>query len=648
MLLLIVAVICKSQINQQTFLKDFYKADFKNKVRLVANTGYKNIVEVYPLLKDTLEKIKINVYNNTESKEAKFLFDKIEVDVEMYNNNYAKAIFILENSLDNHAQNIADSLICLVNLKTSLIKIQDYIKAFEVNRIIEKIANRKPKNVTLDYGETKSSLYNLLGLTNEAIKYRRKEFESSNNQKDTTAILNYYNDLGVFYNSIKNSDSAEFYFLKAKKLINEFKVPKNKLVFYTFFKGLIDGNLGNSYFNSGQIRGAIPLIKNDIYSSLLSSNFESAANAYQLLSQCYIKLNEPKTAKQYLDSLSLLLNKHGVASKSRLNFILLKAEYFNIISDFRKANENYISYIHLKDSINNLEKERQLLNAEVAFNVEQKEIEILNKNKTLEQNRLSDAKQKTFRAYLLAGILMLIGIIVFLILNNSFVKKRESELEIKNTKIKNQNTLIEQSLKEKEILIKEIHHRVKNNLQIITSMLSLQMGKINDEKTESILREAKQRISSIALTHQMLYQKDNLSNIILGEYVEKLVRQIETTLPANNIKLITNISCKDKRVSIDNAVPLGLLINEVITNSYKHAFPNNQSGIVSVDLVDANSNCLLIIKDNGIGIPDTLNKTQNPSMGMELIYILAEQLDANIKLETTNGTQFSLEIKKHN
>lgn len=243
---------------------------------------------------------------------------------------------------------------------------------------------------------------------------------------------------------------------------------------------------------------------------------------------------------------------------------------------------------------------------------------------------------------------MLIGIIVFLILNNSFVKKRESELEIKNTKIKNQNTLIEQSLKEKEILIKEIHHRVKNNLQIITSMLSLQMGKINDEKTESILREAKQRISSIALTHQMLYQKDNLSNIILGEYVEKLVRQIETTLPANNIKLIINISCKDKRVSIDNAVPLGLLINEVITNSYKHAFPNNQNGTVSVDLVDANSNCLLIIKDNGIGISDTLNKTQNPSMGMELIYILADQLDANIKLDTTNGTQFSLEIKKHN
>jgi two-component sensor histidine kinase len=644
-LILFVNYFCKSQINQQRFLEDFYKSDLKTKVRKVANSKFEDIHEIYPKIKDTLDNIKRIIYNNTESKEAKFLFDKIEADIEMYNNNYAKAIFILENSLDNHAQTTDDSLTCLVLLKASLLKIQDYIKAFEANRLIEKLANKKSKNFKLDFGAAKSTLFYNIGLTKEAIKQRRVEFNKSYNPNDTNLIIGFYNDMGVFYNNVKNTDSAEAYFIKAKQLLNAIKIPERKMVFYTFFKGLVDGNLGNCYFISGQVRAAIPYIKNDVYGSIVSENFESASNAYQLLAKCYIDLNEPASAKQYIDSASKLVGSYNIASKASLNFILLKADYFNLINDYKNASENYLTYIKLRDSINVADKERQMLNEEVAFNVEQKEIEIAEKNASLELNKLNDAKQKTFRAYLLAGILMLIGIIVFLILNNRYVKKREEELSIKNIKINNQNMLIEQSLKEKELLIKEIHHRVKNNLQIVTSMLSLQIGKINDEKTESILREAKQRISSIALTHQMLYQKDNLSNIILGEYIEKLVRQIESSLPNTNINLETNIACKDKRVSIDNAVPLGLLINEVLTNAYKHAFPDNNNGLIKVSLLDNNTNCKLVIEDNGIGLPLEIKETETPSMGMELIQILAEQLDANLIIDRQQGTKFILDLK---
>ena len=636
---------CKSQINQRKFLNDFNKASLKDKVRMVANTHFENIKDIYPQIKDTLDVLKRLVYDNTESKEAKFLFDIIETNQAVYNTNYAKAIFILENCLDNHAQTVADSLRCLSLLKLSLIKIHDYIKAFEANRIIEKILLRKPNDIVVDIGPPKSSLYNLIGLTKEAIKYRRIEYGNNFNPNDSTATISYYNDMGVFYNYLKNTDSAELYFIKAKQLLNCIKVPMSKTVYYTFFKGLIDGNIGNCYYISGQTQAAIPYLKNDIYGSMLSNNYESAANAYALLSRCYIKLNDAKLAKRYIDSTNSLLNKQTVGNKAKLNFLLLNADYFYFINEHKKASENYLTYIHLKESINNSDKERQLLNEEVAFNVEQKEIEIKEKNNTLEQNKLNDAKQKTFRAYLLAGILMLIGVIVFLILNNRYVKKREEELAIKNVEINNQNSLIEQSLKEKELLIKEIHHRVKNNLQIVTSMLSLQIGKINDEKTEAILREAKQRISSIALTHQMLYQKDNLSSIVLGEYIEKLVRQIESSLPNTSIRLITSIGCKDKRVSIDNAVPLGLLINEVLTNAYKHAFTDRENGNIIVSLIDNSTNCKLVIADDGIGLPKEIKVTETPSMGMELIHILAEQLNANLKIERDRGTQFILELK---
>jgi len=638
--------ICSSQINQQQFLIDFKKADVKNKVSMVANTPFSEIASIYPQLKDTLNIIKQIVYNTSESKEAKFLFDKIESDEAFYNNNYAKAIYILENSIDNHAQNVNDSLFCLVGLKASLLKIQDYLKAFDANRLIEKIAPRKLPGFILDRGANESTLYNLIGLTKQAIKYRRIEFYKDLNPEDTSSFINFYNDMGVFYNNQKNADSAEYYFIKAKQLLNTIYIPKDKIVYYTFYKGLVDGNLGNSYFINGQAKTAIPFLKNNIYGSLLALNYESAVNAYSLLSRCYIKLNEPILAKRYIDSTYVLLKSHQLGGTLKLNFLLLNADYYNLINEHKKASENYLGFINLKDSLNNLEKERQLLNEEVAFNVEQKEIEINEKNITLEQNKLHNAKQKTFRTYLLAGILMLIVIIVFLILNNNYVKKREEELAIKNSKINYQNMLIEQSLKEKDLLVKEIHHRVKNNLQIITSMLSLQIGKLNDDKAEAILREAKQRISSIALTHQMLYQKDNLSNLILGEYVEKLIQQIESTLPTNYVELITQIGCKDKRVTVDNAVPLGLLINEVLTNAYKHAFPNNKTGAVTVTLVEKDENCLLTIADDGIGLPIAITTIETTSMGMELIHILADQLDANLKIETKNGTQFILELKK--
>lgn len=645
--LIVISNFCTAQINEQQFIKEFNNSNYKNKVRLVANANFNDINTIYPKIKDSLQIIKKIIYNNTESKEAKFLFDKIEADIEMYNNHYAKAIFILENSLNSHAQNVNDSLKCLVLLKISLIKIQDYIKAFEANRLIEKIIPRKLPDLKLNLGEPKSTLYNLLGLTNEAIQCRRNEFNQQTNTNDSTLIINYYNDLGVFYNRLKNVDSAQFYFLKAKALLNVIKIPANKIIYFTFFKGLVDGNLGNSYFISGETRAAIPYIKNDIYSSLLSDNFESAANAYQLLSQCYIKLNEPKIAKQYIDSLSGLLHKKGVGSKSTLAYVLLKANYFNLINDYKKASENYLLFINIRDSISVTEKERQLVNEEVAFNVEEKEIEILEKNKILAQNRLNEAKQKTFNAYLLTGILLLVTVIIFLIFNNKSAKKREAELAIINTKINNQNSVIEQSLKEKELLIKEIHHRVKNNLQIITSMLSLQIAKItDDEKTQAILREAQQRISSIALTHQMLYQKESLSNIVLGEYIEKLVRQIETTMPNNSIKLITNIELSQKRVSIDNAVPLGLLINEILTNAYKHAFAGRENGIITVSLMEQNLNSKLTIHDNGIGLPIEYSKQQITSMGMELIHILAHQIDGNLIIESNSGTAFILEIKK--
>ena len=643
--MLLLPLLFKAEVDPNLFLEKFNKADLKNKVRLVASVPYTDIKVIYPQIKDTLARLKSLVYMRSQSKEAKFLFDKIEADIELNNENYTKAIFILENALRKHATNVQDSLICYSMLKNAFIKIRDINKAFEMHHLMELKWSRKSDSVDIELGRPKSTLFNMLGLTEQAITERRKEGEGYVWKNDTDKFINMYNDIGVFFNTKKKSDSAQVYFLKAKNLLLHKKVSKEKEPFHKFFLSLIDGNLALSYFNEGNVVEAIPLLKIDVYYSLKLNNYESAFNSYNLLTQCYIKLNQNKLAKNYLDSAHFLINEKVKGIAPKLRFLLTSANYFNSINDFTRSNENYKQYLAINDSFQILEKERQIKNQSVAISLEQSEIELNEKDKLLEQNKLDEAKQKTFRAYLLAGIIILLAIILFLILNNHYSKKREDQLYLKNKQISTQNELIEQALKEKEALIKEIHHRVKNNLQIVSSMLSLQMSKISDKNIQTILRDAQQRINSISLTHQMLYQKENITSISLGDYVENLTGQIEKTIFSGDIKLTTKIDSRERKINIDSAVPLGLLINEILTNAYKHAFSANEKGNVSVSLLDNTEECVLTIGDNGKGLPDNLESINKSSMGMELINILSEQLGANLKIERANGTTFIITIK---
>ena len=642
--LLFVPLIFKAQVDPKLFLEKFNKADLKSKVRLVASVPYSDIVTIYPQLKDTLAKVKSLVYMRSQSKEAKFLFDKIEADIELYDQNYTKAIFILENSLRRHASNVQDSLICYSMLKNAFIKIRDVNKAFEMNHMMEMKWARKSDTVEIEFGRATSTLYNMIGLTEKAISERRKEAIKTSAKNDSEYYANFYNDIGVFYNAKKNSDSAEFYFLKAKNILLQTKVEKEKETYRKFFLALIDGNLALSYFNRGNVSAAIPFLKTDVYYSLKVENYESAFNSYNLLSQCYIALKQNKLAKSYLDSAQYLLNEKVKGISPKLRLLLTWANYYNSTNDFNRSNQSYKQYLAINDSFQVLEKERQIKNQSVAISVEQSEVELNEKDRLLDQSKLEEARQKTFRAYLLAGIIILSSIIIFLIFNAYTTKKREEQLYLKNKQITSQNVLIEQSLKEKEALIKEIHHRVKNNLQIISSMLSLQMSKVSDAVTQAILRDAQQRINSIALTHQMLYQKDNISSISLGDYVENLVSQIERTIFSSNVKLSCSVASRERKISIDTAVPLGLLINEILTNAYKHAFSENETGIVSVSLLDNGEGWALKISDNGKGLPENFEKINQKSMGMELINILTGQLNANLKIEKANGTTFIIEI----
>lgn len=636
----VISNLLPAQFNQEAFYKTFQKAPIKEKVRMVSEEPYENIKEIFPLLSDTLENIKKTVYNKTIHQEARFLFDKIDLNIEVYNKNYAKAIHILQKALNYHCSNLDDSLWCYIKLKDNYIEIKDAVKAMEMNRFVE--ANyQKRVNKAIPYGEQKSKLFYTIGLYKESIEERKKEFQLAKPIPFGEVYLN--NDLGHYFNLLKNSDSAEFYFFKAKEKLKSIQeTPENRKIIL-FYNGLIDGNIASSKFNSKNYQEAIPLLFNDIKASNECKEYGSAYNSYVLLAQTYLKLNNSSAAKIYLDTISNFHKRTPHLYKSVKTYLIL-ANYYALIKDYKQSASYYAKYIQVNDSINSLEKERQIINQGVAYNVQNKELELEQKNKVLAASKLEDSKQKTFRAYLLAGILMLLAVVVFLVLNNQYAKKREQELSEVNKQIYSQNLIIEQSLKEKELLIKEIHHRVKNNLQIITSMLSLQIGKTLNKESSNILNEAKQRIASIALTHQMLYQKGNLSSVLLEDFLSKLIYQIESTLPDNNITLNIQLNTIETKVNIDTAIPLGLIVNEILTNCFKHAFPENKGGIITITSYLEDQGLTLKISDNGKGFD--LSKLQQPtkSLGLELIEILAEQLNCKMEVLNKNGTTYVLKL----
>ena len=199
------------------------------------------------------------------------------------------------------------------------------------------------------------------------------------------------------------------------------------------------------------------------------------------------------------------------------------------------------------------------------------------------------------------------------------------------------------SLGEKEILLKEIHHRVKNNLQIIYSLLSLQSEHVQDELILDMFRDSKHRVRSMALIHEKLYRSQDLARIDFGEYVNALTTDLlnSYTLGFSAPNLKTRVD--GVHLSVDTAVPCGLMVNELVTNCLKYAFPNGQEGEINIELQkNGGEEFTLIVGDNGIGLPKEFDFRNTDSLGLQLVNSLAAQLGGAVELDRTNGTTFTI------
>jgi two-component sensor histidine kinase len=221
------------------------------------------------------------------------------------------------------------------------------------------------------------------------------------------------------------------------------------------------------------------------------------------------------------------------------------------------------------------------------------------------------------------------------------------------TERKQAEEIINSSLMEKEILLREIHHRVKNNLQVISSLLSLQSETFRDAATKKAFQESQSRIKSIAIVHEKLYQTKNFSSVNFKEYISTLVKELLRSFGKIAEKIKIEFEIDDISLDVEHAIPCGLVINELISNTLKYAFPEDvlteRTGLIKVKMNSDNSgNIHLIISDNGIGIPPEVDIRGNKTLGLHLVHILSEgQLKGKVSLSRENGTSFEIDFNKN-
>ncbi len=201
---------------------------------------------------------------------------------------------------------------------------------------------------------------------------------------------------------------------------------------------------------------------------------------------------------------------------------------------------------------------------------------------------------------------------------------------------------IKRSLQEKEVLLAEIHHRVKNNLAVIAGLLELEVDSLENDAFNQIMRRNISRIHSIALVHEKLYEFQDFSNINFKTYIEELVRTIHTTYHTSEIPIELNFDLQEIKLNVNQAVPLAIIINEVITNAYKHAFKISEKGEIDIVMVQLNGEVMVRIRDNGVGLPESFDIDYTTSLGMTLINTLAKQIDGKVLLQSGNGTSFQI------
>ena len=390
----------------------------------------------------------------------------------------------------------------------------------------------------------------------------------------------------------------------------------------------IEGNIGKSHVLLKENIEAIPFLTNSIKTL---KEFNHGRYGKQIvdntlaLAEAHLKLDNNRTAKRLLDEDFSEMDIKQQVIRNRLLAI-----YHDKFENYRSAAQYYKRNQQISDSLK--ANEVSILNQQLVAIVGDSDLEnsrrIINEQKLANEKIRNEIQAKDERINLVF-ISLIFTLLGFAGLVYAYMKS------IKNQRlIAEQNHIIENSLKEKDSLLKEIHHRVKNNLQMVSSLLSLQTRNTKSKAAIEALEEGKSRVKAMALIHQKLYQNDDLSVIEMQGYIESLINSVQSVYKKGGHNISITVDAEGTELDIDRAIPFGLILNELVSNSFKYAFPDgDDNGKIYIHLRKNGEQGYFEYSDNGVGLPEDSDERANNSMGLRLINRLVNQLQSKLSIE---------------
>lgn len=568
--------------------------------------------------------------------EYKIMQSQVFYDLGQYSRSVSISKDLYKSNLDTKLEH---KKILLELLDRNYAKLKLYVNQSEVRK--------EKKELGITTNTTFYDIYSNVGLPRKAMEAYIEEVSKNLNPKDYYANAVYNNNVGNYLRKARSEEVAIDKFINAESFINlylndiiEIKT-ENDLIKGNLLKGVIEGNLGKSHAELKQFDKAIAYLKNSIeiineyrmgtYSTELIEN-----SLY--LAECELQVNNLKDAKTILDKdLSYFETEHQL-KKNRL-----LAAYYDKNGEYSNASLYYKKNIRLRDSINLSEKgiKEQQIEALV-----QSELE--NSKALLDQSKQNLAKKSDEMIELDNKIDAIFISLIFTLLGFAgLVYAYLRSIKAQRIIVK-QKYIIEASLVEKDSLLKEIHHRVKNNLQMVSSLLSLQTKNTKSKAAIEALEEGKSRVKAMALIHQKLYQNDDLSVIEMQGYIESLVNSIQSVYKKGGHKINITIDAEGVELDIDRAIPFGLILNELVSNSFKYGFPDNddEHGKIYIHLRKNEVEGFFEYTDNGIGLPENIDERTDSSMGIRLMNRLVNQLQSNLNIDKMpEGVRFWFNFK---
>jgi len=453
---------------------------------------------------------------------------------------------------------------------------------------------------------------------------------------DSNRHIQLYNTLGSTYMHLKKYGKAEKAFMKTGKIAKAYKDY--------FWMAYASQNLAKLYAEKGEYAKALQLYKSNLKFLELYKNINKSEYYDYLLGEAkvYLLLNNPVKANQILQTIN-----YQPKSNTKDQMFMFGRSYqdvsywlnfYDVKSKYSLAIKNYKNAYYYSDSLNSLKYKADSLFNGLEVKVAQNRIDI--KNKQYQNDRKEATIKSKNKQMLLIGILLGVIIMasVLLIIQNKKINSR-------NRIINKQLEELSKTLNQKQVLLSELQHRVKNNLQHVISILEIQKESVDFNNIDELIRGNQNRIHSMALLHKKLNVLDTANEVELKRYITELSELVKESYDNHKKKVNLNIQCDIEKISIEKALPLGLMITELVSNSMKHAFKKRNIGIINIEITkeEQTGNNILYYSDNGDGFD--FNKTNDKGLGQEIIKGLIDQLNGTVEANRNNGFELSIHFK---